>query len=220
MPKVAPAVAGLVRSSDLARLGMQQGLINLSALAKLLHGEINKKTNKEVSLGSIVVALVRLQKQLQLEATALPKISIKELSVRPGLVRFIYAKDSSSVKALVNLYQAFNDSSDYLAVTQGAKEIAIITTAECSPLVQRLFSLGKLVAEDRGLAAVCVSLYPAEGEQQIKYHILSRMLSASRFKIKEILNSDTELTVLVVSEGTEEDLALLSELFKPGLNML
>ena len=61
MKTVAAIVREIIDESEIALSALQAGILNLSAFAKKIQGDVSKRAQKNVTTGSIVVALSRYE---------------------------------------------------------------------------------------------------------------------------------------------------------------
>lgn len=216
MLKIASAVEQVVRSSDFAVLGLQSNLLNLSAYATSIQNQVNELTKKDVQIPSIVVALSRLQKELQTEDRFLPQISADSISVTSGLVEIGFSKDADTLKSLQKLYNEDTLVNTYLTVTQGLREITIITTEESFKKVKELFKHKKPGLEIHNIACITLLLSPRYTYTRNTFYALLKLLAPRGINVIELLTTFTEISFLVEEKDWEKTFSIFNQVLNKG----
>lgn len=88
-PHLARIIIHLFIKSDIAVLAAKQGLLNVSAFARLIQSQVEKTASKKVGVKTISMTILRYIKNNELEFS-LPKISL--LKVQEKSLRYGYSK--------------------------------------------------------------------------------------------------------------------------------
>ncbi len=217
MLKVANIVEEIINGSEIAHSALSAGLLNLSAYAKTIRSEVERKTRKEVRHGTIVVALSRLSKTLSKRAALLPKVRVENLSVKTGLVEIAFDRNKANRNLLRSLYQneQFMEA-DFFTVTHGVTELSIIVPENFTKTVLKVFSRQKPKLLIDKLASLTVR-YKEDClfTPNVNYAVM-RPLALKRINIVEIVSTYTELTFIVGEQDLQEAFLILSKLFHPA----
>jgi hypothetical protein len=215
MIKIANTVEGIVNNDEIARSALGGGYLNLSAFAKSIHDEVEKQTKKSVRIGSIVVALSRMQKRIKQNSSLLPHIIVDDLSVRSGLMEIAFDRTKESIDRLKRLYgdRAFS-SADFFTVTQGIGEISIIASEAAEKHIVRVYKGQKPKLQLRGLVGITVRF----GGQYIEIpnvtYTFVRGLALKRVNIVEIVSTYTELTFILREKDLQTAFLILNNMFR------
>ena len=215
MIKVSQVTEEIVRSSDFALLGIQNKLLNLSAYAEFILPNIQRRLKKPVQLGSVVVALSRLQVRLIKEKSIqMPEIIVENMSVMSGLVEVVFTKDPFIQKPLQELYKRYSDFSKYITVSHGVHEVSIIVPEIKCKLLLSLFKGYKPVVRIDDLASITLQVSPKYTHTKNTFYVLLKKLVPKSINIVEIITTSTEICLVVAEEDWEEVFALLHKNLK------
>ena len=126
-------VEGIIRKSPFLDQSLYLGIINLSALARVIKPEVEKGVMKKVHLGAIIMALNRLSKKTQGKLKNQQKIfsSAPDLMVRSNLFEITFVNSEFLVQKQKRLLDRVNIRQNYfLTFTQGILQTTIIASKE------------------------------------------------------------------------------------------
>lgn len=205
MKKVADAVRELVFGSEMAQEALRRGCLNYHAYAKDIKAQVEALAWKPVTLGSIVVALSRLQPVMAQAASLKPQLRLLDLNITLPLADITYEKNQQTTRATQLLYSLVDVQSEYFMVTYGASEITLVCSESLVPTVKEHFRTSPL-AELYKLVGVTVTFDPRYLQQpNVIYSILSS-LAVKKINILEIISTSTSLTMVI--EETELNTAV------------
>jgi aspartokinase len=126
---VSRAVHDLLLSKPVLLIALSMGVVNYSALARALKGEVERRLGREVSEAAVKVALIRLREQLStsLAGESILKVvaeSATTLVDDVGLVT-VRASDPLALASLLSGVRA-----RLLQITQGVNTLTIVTDSE------------------------------------------------------------------------------------------
>ena len=104
MIKVTDIVRDILFSSELELTALSRRLLNLSAYAKRIQKEVERRAHKPVQVGTIVVALSRISAEVTEEDPLLPKIELEGLAVKSNLAEITFNKSSANKLRTQKLY--------------------------------------------------------------------------------------------------------------------
>lgn len=205
MIKVTDAVKDILLDSEIAYSALRDGILNLSAYAQSIQNEVERRTKKSVRAGTIVVALSRLSKSLELQPPLSPLVDIKDVAVKTRLVEITFDKTRLNREKLQRLYVDSDfASADFLTVTYGVGELSIVVPESLKKSVLKLYAKHKpkLIFDD--LASLTIRI----GEDCITTpnvtFALVRMFALKRINIVEIVSTFTELTFILHQRDLNE----------------
>lgn len=212
MIKVTEAVSDLLFSSPIALEAMRAGVLNLTAFSRQIHAQVEQKTRKPVKLSTIVVALSRIEKKLEMVPPLSPKIWLEEMNIKSGLVDITYPKTEQNLSLMRSLPKDIARAG-FLTTTEGMSELTIIVSDEEQQKIFGHFSdQPKIVLPN----LVGVSLKFSEeflAQPNVIFGILA-ILATKRIDITEIVSTFTELTVVVKKEDLEAVVNSFQDLFE------
>ncbi len=213
MSSVASCVRQVLDESDVALSALVGGFLNLSAYAKKIRPEVARRTRRDVSVGTIVVALCRYEIDSRKRAPLTPKVRVESIAARSGLTEVTFAKSPANRSRLRALLERgeFSDA-EVLTVTSGMKEISLIIPAGLKAAVLKVFKgeTPALVVEN--LAGLTVRFPAKYLTTPNTIFALLRPLALARINIVEVVSTYTELTVVVAQKDLQAAFAVLSRL--------
>ena len=203
MIPVSRIVEQIVRSHDFAYYGLQHSLVNLRAVADFIHVDVERLCKKPVQRHTIVMALSRLQKVLQEEPSLLPNIVVENISVKTGLVEYIFQKDKAVYALLKKLYSIIADhNAGYLTVSHGLSEISIILEKKHVEMLE--FEAVQPIAVIPDLTGITLHIDSTYTFIHNLFYLLLKQLAPKRINIIEVLTTSREVTFLVEDKYWEE----------------
>ena len=104
MLKVTDIVRDILFSSELELTALSRRVLNLSAYAKRIHKEVERRALKPVQVGTIVVALSRISAEVTEEDPPLPRIELEGLAVKSNLAEITFNKSAANKLRTQKLY--------------------------------------------------------------------------------------------------------------------
>lgn len=212
MRPIAAVVREIVDESEIALSALSDGLLNLSAYAKKIKAEVARRSKKEVSIGTIVVALCRYEIEARKRARLFPKVKIESISTRSALVEVTFNKNASNQKKLRSLYE--NEKlaeADLLTITSGIREISLILPAALKGEVLKVFKGEKPTLVQEDLASLSLRFPATYLHTPNTIFALIRPFALSRINIVEVVSTYTELTVVVAEKDLQAAFAIMSK---------
>lgn len=217
MIKISTVVQDLVETSPFLTEALQDGLINVSALARRLQPEITKRLGKEVKESAIIMAINRLQfGALVYVERGLKEFfaKISDIGVRSNLVDFTFRNSTTLHQGIGRLLEVIhqNYANSFYSFSQGVSETTIIVTDAVQEEVHQLFGKEALQSKRENLSAITLML-PKENRQLygVYYYILKE-LAWKGINLVELISTSNEFTVLVSHEDLNETFTILSDL--------
>jgi len=208
MIKVSDAVKDIVSDSEEILSCLSQGLLNLSAYAKKIQSSVEKRTKKQVKQGTIVVALSRYAKNLEIKRALVPTITWRDIAVKTGLIEIAFDKTRPNRDRLQILYQTPQFlSADFLTITHGVGELSIITNENLEQPVMSIFGKQKPKFVLRGLCGLTVRFDEHYIHEPGLTLSLVRKVALKRINIVEMVSTFTELTFLLYEKDMSSALA-------------
>lgn len=213
MRPVASFVREILNESEVALGALSEGYLNLSAYAKRIQPEVSRRAQKEVSVGSIVVALCRHEIDVKKRASLLPKIRLESVSTRTALVEVSFNK-THHTKACLRALHAHEKLSEaeVLTVTSGIREISVILPAVLKGEVLKIFKGEKPTIILENLASLTLCFAPKYINMPNTIFAMLRPLAWNRINLVEVVSTFTELTVVVAQKDLQTAFAVMSGL--------
>ena len=200
MISIAMRVEQVVIESAFLTEGMMRGLINLSELARHLRPQLERDLWKPVGQAAVVMALTRLATRLQqndqAEVKVLPKIG--ELITRSELTEFTYTNSDTSYECQRNLLEmAERHPGVYVTVTQGVREVLVISGRSMASSVECCFASEQLLLKKNNISALTLRLTPDSKHTPGIFHSILKQLAWRKINLVNMICTYTELTILL-----------------------
>jgi len=203
MITIPEAVENIVRSSPTLAEGLSRGILNLSAVARAIHGDVERAAMKEVQEGAVIMALNRLSRRTRDHEPDQRTFigSSPGLLVRSNLMEFTFAISESLVSAQKTLLDRMSGKRElFITITRGIFETTIIASRESAPLIDRIFRKERELARMGGLSSLTVQLPPGTATAPGVYAFLLRSLAWEGINVVEVVSTLNELTI-ILSDG-------------------
>lgn len=213
---IAECVEELVNGIPFIEEGLEEGMINTSALARKLQPEISKMLKKPVQQGAIVMAIQRRTPGAYSRVKEKLKRffrSLGDLTVRSDLAEFTFQNSSGIFARHAEFLQEASKEGDFFCTfSQGVYESTIIISNRMSILLKKVLRKEKLLGTLSNLTSVTLRL-PEENVRiaGIYYFILQR-LAREDINIVEVISTRQEFTLVVKEEDTDRVFAMLMKL--------
>lgn len=221
MLKVAAIVKDILFSSEPELTALSRQVLNLSAYAKRIHSEVERRALKKVQVGTIVVALSRLCSELRDEDPLLPKVVLDSIAVKSNLAEITFNKTTENkMQAQKLAAKKHFEQADFLATVFGVGEISIFCPMSLVKPVIESFKPEKPRLLLGHLAALTVQFGDTYIETPNMYFALLRAIAVRKLNIVELISTYTELTFLVRQKDLNELFVLMNALMRQtGDNM-
>jgi len=213
--KISDAVREIVLTSEVAVGALAGGYLNLSAYAKQIHPEVERRTRKPVRLGSIVVALSRMTELAKSRVPTLPDLAFQNVSVKSGLVEIAFDKTRENKERLKHLYQNKDFiHADFFTVTHSIGEISIVVPVELKRAVLSIYKNQRPKLFLDNLCSLTVRLSDSCIETPNVFYSCLRHFALKRINIVEMVSTFTELTLILDNRDLNESFITIRALLQ------
>ncbi|PIR58639.1 MAG: hypothetical protein COU69_04370 [Candidatus Pacebacteria bacterium CG10_big_fil_rev_8_21_14_0_10_56_10] len=218
MKSVATAVEQLVNDSPFLKELVSLDIINLSGLARQLKNSVEEETQKEVTAGSIVVALKRLVNKIETGNQFISTIFNvgPELTVRSNLFE-VTVKNSSSLidKQKKLLTYAHRQQSHFVTFTYGLFETTTIASNQVHDMAMGLYQGEQVVSKLDNVSSITIKFSTDIVDSPFIYYSILRTLAWSGISIVEMISTYSELVIVLAQQDIELAFSLIKKLFVP-----
>jgi len=212
MRKISNSVEEIIAEDEVALEALRSKLLNLSAYAKSIRGEVERQTSKPVKTGSIVVALSRMGKAVNQIAPLRPRVRICDLAIKAPIFEVTYEKTRENMAKIREIQTKLNAGDNFLTITQGVGEITVICSQKVSEEVKK-YVVVKPVGTYDGLGAITVRFNePDYIEEPNMIYSLVAELAKKRINLIEIVSTFSELSFIVRKTDVDRVVAVLNKL--------
>lgn len=209
------AVEEVIKKKPFLEGALVEGLVNLSALARQLKPEIEKKVGKEVNDSAVIMALNRLVPRLELmSAMKFKRVveNIGDIIVRSNLADYAFVNSPSLYEEQARLLDRVRTMKDvFCTFSQGIYETTLVVSSSIAPLVDEIFSREKNIAKTLNLSSITVKLPMENTICPGVYYYIFKELAWDNINITEVISTTNEFTVVVSDEDIHRAFTILME---------
>jgi aspartokinase len=218
MLKVIDVVRDIISSSEPELTALSRRVLNLSAYAKRIHGQVERRTQKPVQLGTIVVALSRIATELTTEDPLLPVIELDSIAVKSNLAEVCFNKTPANKMRAQKLFTEKEFAqADFPTITYGTSEVSIFAPMQLVKPVLARFKPEKPKLLLDHLAALTIQFGERYIETPNLYFGLFRALAVRSVNVVEVVSTFTELTFLIRQSDLNQVFQLMNSLMRQKL---
>jgi hypothetical protein len=218
MVSISDAVKKVVLQTPFLEEGLASGMINLSALARILRPKIESKLIKNASDGAIIMALKRLADKLQKKQPRQKEMAkyVSDITVRSHMSEFTFHLSDTILPKQIKLLQEIRDHHDkFVTFTSGVIEVTVIVSSDLEKRVEKIFAGEKLLSQYNRLSAIILRLTPQTVATSGIYYLILKMLSWENINVVEIVSTYTEFIILLDDTKIDQAFSMLKSLLLP-----
>ncbi|CAM1349949.1 hypothetical protein [Tenacibaculum insulae] len=216
MKTIQEAVEITIRKTPFIEEALNEKLINVSSLARVVLPEVSKLLKKDVKVGAVMMAINRLSPANELRVRKNIKklaLDLGDVIVRSDLCDFTFKNTSSLLKEIAKILSKSADSNDYfLTVSQGIFETNIVTSKNLQHYVEEIFKSETLINNVNDLASITIKLPKDNLEQSGIYYFILKQFAWANIAVQEVISTTHEMTIVVKEEDVNETFAILMDL--------
>jgi hypothetical protein len=216
MKTIQEVVESTIRKTPFIEEALNEKLINVSSLARVILPEVSKALKKEVKVGAVMMAINRLSPASELRIRRNIKklaLDLGDVIVRSDLCDFTFKNTPSLLKEIAKILTKTSENADYfLTVSQGIFETNIVTSKNLQPFVNDIFEKETLISNVLELASITIKLPKENLEQSGIYYFILKQLAWADISLQEIISTTNEMTIVVKEEDINQTFALLMDM--------
>ena len=195
---------------------MNEKLINVSSLARVILPEVSRLLNKEVKEGAVMMAINRLSPASELRIRKNIRkfsLSLGDFIVRSNLCDFTYKNTTSLLKQIAKILDKASENKDeFITVSQGIFETNIVTSTNLKSFVQEYFADEKMIHQVEDLASITIKLPKENLEQSGIYYFILKQLAWADISVQEVISTTNEMTIVVKENDINQTFAILMDM--------
>lgn len=218
MKTIQETVELIIQRTPFVEEAMQDKLINVSSLARLIQPEVESALGKEVKTGAIMMSINRMS---PIEILKIRK-NIKSLSlklgdfiVRSDLFDYTYKNSSSLYQHISMIFAEIGDNREsFFTVSQGIFETNIVISANLKEKIDTIFKDEELINSMSKLASITIKLPKTNLEQSGIYYFILKQLAWANIPVQEVISTTHEITLVVKEKDINRTFSILIDLKK------
>lgn len=215
MISIPSAVEEAIKKKPFLEGALVNGLVNLSALARQLKPEVEKKVGKDVNDSAVIMALNRLVPRLELMSTMkIKKVveNIGDIVVRSNLANYTFVNSPTlypiQAKLLGDLY---NSKNVFCTFSQGMYESTLVVSESVMPRIDEMFAGETLIVRKKNLSLITVKLPVDNAVCPGVYYYLFKELAWDNINVIEVISTTNEFTIVVSDEDIHRAFSILMD---------
>jgi len=218
MRRIADVVEEYVLETPLVEEHLSLGLLNLSALARLLRPRVRKALLRPASEAAIMMALKRLAPRVaaRTRRPAIRTARPSDLTVRSNLVELTFqASDTIDDKHRRLLNRVDRIEGTFLTYTQGASEVMLMVSGSLEKMALDIFAGERVVSKVRNLSAIVIRLAPGAVQTPGVYYAILKRLAWQDLNVVDVVSTCNEFTIVVANDQVDKAFSALRRYFWP-----
>lgn len=216
MKTIQEVVESTIRKTPFIEEALNEKLINVSSLARIILPDVSKALKKEVKVGAVMMAINRLSPASELRIRKNIKklaLDLGDVIVRSDLCDFTFKNTTSLLKEVARILSKSSESADYfLTVSQGIFETNIVTSKNLRSFVEEIFENESLLNSMLDLASITIKLPKKNQEQSGIYYFILKQLAWADIPLQEIISTTNEMTIVVKEKDINQTFAILMDM--------
>ena len=209
------AVEEVIKKKPFLEGALVEGLINLSALARQLKPEIEKKVGKEVNDSAVIMALNRLVPRLELmSAMKFKKVveNIGDIIVRSNLADYAFVNSPTLYEKQAQLLGRVRSMKDvFCTFSQGIYETTLVVSSSMTGMVDEIFAEETNIAKTVDLSSITVKLPVENTICPGVYYYIFKELAWDNINITEVISTTNEFNVVIRDNDIHRSFTILME---------
>ncbi|MGB0879325.1 MAG: hypothetical protein ACPGTO_02020 [Polaribacter sp.] len=216
MKTIQEAVENTIRKTPFIEEALNEKLINVSSLARVILPEVSKILKKEVKVGAVMMAINRLSPASELRIRKnIKKIAVNlgDFIVRSDLCDFTFKNTSTLLKEVAKILTKSADKNDaFLTISQGIFETNIVASKSLQSQIESIFNKEILINCMLDLASITIKLPKENLEQSGIYYFILKQLAWANIPLQEVISTTHEMTIVVKEKDINETFAILMDM--------
>ncbi|GAF03863.1 aspartate kinase [Saccharicrinis fermentans] len=218
MITIPQAVETIIKEQPFISEALAEGLINVSALARKIKPDIEKILMKEIKHGAIVMALNRLNPQVEISLNrGIDKMisMLGDIIVRSDLSDYTYKNSDTLIQCHSKVFEMIAPHQDtFYTLVRGVHESNLVISSLHTNLVDEYFTHEVLHLKKENLSAITLKLHESNTQVPGFYYYILKAIAWEGINIAEVISTSYEFTVLVNDEDVDRAFSVLNKLRK------
>ena len=212
------AVKELLRSKPFLEEALNEDLINISALSRLIKEDIEKLTGEEINTGAVVMAIKRMEPSVHLKVKNRLSTYLKNLGdtiVRSGLVDYTFKNSNTLLLSQSSFLKSIaGENIGFNAISRGINETTIVLSKSMEEQLLIHFKHETLVHKLTDLASITLRLPDSNSQIYGVYYFLFKTLAEWGINVIEAISTANEISIIVREDDIEKTCSVLNKLKK------
>jgi hypothetical protein len=216
MKKISDAVKEIVRKKPFIENGIEEGIINYSALSNYIKKDVEEILLKEVNAGAIQMSLRRMQlltEKINSNRLNLILKNIGDVTIRTNLIDSTYRNSKTLIDSQQLLLEQEKKNNDFFfTFAQGVSESTMILNESAENKLLDLFKKEKLITRNIGLASITIKLPQENIKVSGLYFHFFKLLAWDNINVCQVISTANEFTIIVDNKDAKKAINVLMSL--------
>ena len=218
MKTISASVTEYIKTKPYLASALNEGIINLTSLARNIHNDIESLMRKKVNRGAIVMSLKRASDDATFSVTK--KIirvlkNIGDITVRSYLVDYGFLLSETLLITQAKLLKEIeNKKNIFYTSSRGVSESNIVVSQNIISLVDDLFKNEVCHSKVENLSSITIKLPVDNVKIPGIYYFIFQRLSWEGVNIREVISTSNEFTILMNEDDVDIAFKVIKNLKK------
>jgi len=195
-------VRAMVENDYVLSFGLQNRILNLTQVARLMRPSVKNVLNKEVSIDSIVMALSRMQDDM-IEFAVPNKLQVDEFVIKKDLALVSLAKTKANLQKILKLKLHALQNDKFYSVSESMSEISLMIHQSMVGIFDS-YCLDGVNFVQSDIAALMIKIPKEYLELTGMFQYFVQRLTLQGVNILEISSTYTELIFYINEESVSD----------------
>ncbi len=192
MFKISHSLREVIAKNQLFEWGLSYKLLNISQLAVHIRPEIESRLKKDVTVGAIKMNLSRIQREMNKTAPRLKKFAVHHIAIHTDLFIITFPKSKETHAHINLLYGKVAKENGYMNITEGTRQITMITEERFYDAVKNIIPV-RPVVQEHDVVAIKVEFSKDYTRVPGLFFALIQKVALQGINILELSSTSTEL---------------------------
>lgn len=218
MKTIQETVETIIKRTPFIEEAMQDKLINVSSLARLIQEEVELALGKPVKTGAIMMSINRMSPieliKIRKNIKAL-SLNLGDFIVRSDLYDYTFKNSNTLPKQISLIFAKIGiNRESFFTVSQGIFETNIVISANLKDDIDKIFMDEELISSMSKLASITIKLPKINLEQSGVYYFILKQLAWANIPVQEVISTTHEITLVVKEKDINKTFSILIDLKK------
>lgn len=218
MKTIQETVEAIIKRTPFIEEAMQDKLINVSSLARLIQPEVEKMLGKSVKTGAIMMSINRMSPvhllKIRKNIRAM-SLELGDFIVRSDLFDYTFKNSNTLPKNISMIFAKLGSNREsFFTVSQGIFETNIVISSNLKKEIDAIFQEEECINSMDKLASITIKLPKINLEQSGIYYFILKQLAWANIPVQEVISTTHEITLVVKEEDINRTFSILIDLKK------
>lgn len=213
MISTSDAVYEIIKQSPYLTEALSEQIVNLSALARKIHLQVEEKVKKNINDGAIMAALKRIGNKLNKKYKKAKFLSnLGDMTVRSNITEYTFLNTETLLKKVQELFLNIGSKKEiFLNLSQGVSESTIIASGNIEREIQQIFKNETLTAKLENLSSISIKLPEDTVDNPGAYYSILKLFALEGINMVEMVSTYTEVSLIFRATDIDRAFSVLTK---------